>query len=120
MATDNEWLYGTPLAGDIADYRMVRVQFCKGPDQDYVMHKDHVARFVEATVKLHFDPGINPATGARCARIWRVSSAPINGSTYWWCVPNLGKNNDPEGAVIAHPGRADELFIDREFARTLG
>jgi hypothetical protein len=108
------WLYGEPLKGDISDFRMVRMDFCYGASNEYIMHKNHVARFVEASVKLHHTPGINPANKETTAPIWRISSAPLHGSSYWWTTPSLEGNDDPSGAAIVKAGPSDDVFIDRE------
>ena len=108
------WLYGTPVAGDIADYREVRMDFCYGKSNEYIMHKDHVVRFVEASVKLHHTPGINPANKEQTSPIWRITSAPLHGSSYWWTTPSLEGNNNPDGALIVRGGPSETVFIDRE------
>jgi len=106
------WLYGEPVAGDISDYRQVRMDFCYGSSNEYIMHKDHVARFVEASVKLHHTPGINPANKEPTSPIWRITSAPLHGSSYWWTTPCLEGNDNPEGALIVKGGPSENVFID--------
>lgn len=108
------WLYGEPVKGDIADFREVRMDFCYGASNEYIMHKDHVARFVEASVKLHHTPGINPANKEPTAPIWRITSAPLHASSYWWTTPSLEGNDNPEGALIVKGGPCETVFIDRE------
>ncbi len=108
------WLYGEPVTGDITDYRQVRMDFCYGKSNEYIMHKDHVARFVEASVKLHHTPGINPANKVTTAPIWRITSAPLYGSSYWWTTPSLEGNDNPQGAIIVKGGPSENVFIDRD------
>ena len=109
------WLYGIPATGDIADFRLVRMDFCYGASNEYIMHRDHVARFVEASVKLHHTPGINPGNKEPTARIWQITSAPLHVSSYWWSTPNLRGNDNPEGAGIVEGGPSETLFVDREY-----
>lgn len=109
------WLYGEPVKGDITEFRQVRMDFCYGASNEYIMHKDHVARFVEASVKLHHTPGINPANKEPTARIWRITSAPLHGHSYWWTTPSLKGNDDPAGAVIVKAGPSETAFVDREY-----
>lgn len=107
------WLYGEPVKGDITEFRQVRMYFCYGASNEYIMHKDHVASFVEASVKLHHTPGINPANKEPTSPIWRITSAPLHGHSYWWTTPSLEGNDDPTGAVIVQGGPSETVFIDR-------
>lgn len=109
------WLYGEPVAGDISEFRLVRMDFCYGAGNEYIVHKDHVCRFVEASVKLHHTPGINPANKEETSRIWRITSAPLHGCSYWWTTPSLEGNDNPDGATIIKGGPSVTVFIDREF-----
>lgn len=111
----SRWLYGEPAKGAISDYRMVRMDFCQGSSNEYIMHKDHVARFVEASVKLHHTPGVNPVNKEPTSRIWRIESAPLHQCSYWWTTPSLEGNDDPAGAAIIKSGPSEQLFIDREY-----
>jgi hypothetical protein len=86
-----------------------------GSGHEYIMHKDHVAKFVEASVKLHHTPGINPANKEKTAPIWRITSAPLHASSYWWTTPSLHGNDDPDGAFIVQSGPAETLFLDRQY-----
>jgi hypothetical protein len=113
------WLYGEPVRGDIADFRQVRMDFCYGASNEYIMHKNHVSRFVEASVKLHHSPGINPANKNPTSRIWRITSAPLHGNSYWWSTPSLNGNDDPAGAVILKGGPSETLFIDRVYVNQI-
>lgn len=109
------WLYGEPVKGDISDFRFVRMEFCGSQDGEYIMHKDHVAKFVEASVRLHHKPGINPANKVKTTPIWRITSAPLHASSYWWTTPSLEGNDSPDGAFIVKGGPSEVLFIDREY-----
>jgi hypothetical protein len=113
------WLYGNPATGDISDFRMVRMDFCTGSAHEHIMHKNHVARFVEASVKLHHTPGINPANKEPTSRIYRITSAPLHQHVYWWSTPSLEGNDDPEGAAIIKNGPCETVFIDKEYVDRL-
>ena len=115
----SDWLYGEPATGDISDFRFVRMEFCGAGDGEYIMHKDHVQRFVEASVKLHHSPGINPANGEQTTPIWRITSAPLHASSYWWSTPSLEGNGGADGAAIVKGGRSETLFIDRDYIRRI-
>jgi hypothetical protein len=109
------WLYGEPVTGDISEFRLVRMDFCYGASNEYIMHRDHVPRFVEASVKLHHTPGINPANKEPTSRIWRITSAPLRGCSYWWTTPSLEGNDNPEGATIVKAGPSGTVFKDQEY-----
>lgn len=61
------------------------------PVRIHYMHEDQVDTFVQATIRLHHEPGINPHNEAPTARLWEIT---VNGletetKTYWWCHPDL-------------------------------
>lgn len=94
---------------DIRNYRMVWVWFGNKSKfkllfhrQDtYIIHKDHVDRFIQATRELHDNPGINPHTNSPTTPVHQIEVAPFLATgPYWWSTPGLQKNDDPNGAVI--------------------
>lgn len=108
----SNWPDDGPIRGDISDFRFVCMEFCHGAVVEYIMHKDQVPRFVEASLKLHHHPGINPANKAKTARIRRITCAPPRARSYWWTTPNLARNDDPQGAAIIRGGPSETLFVD--------
>lgn len=93
-----------------AQLRQVTLAYEDGSQSSYIMTEDDVDLFVEASKKLHYNPGINPHsrhneynkdTTAEVVDIW-VSHLD-EGMAYWWSTPNLGVDDSPdqrEGAVI--------------------
>lgn len=96
----------------IGEIRRVVLQFADSNRQEHFMHVDDVDAFVEATYKLHINPGINPHVQnwwvGRLTRADKRNTAPvINISVYrlcpglttdlWWSRPSLDKG---EGATI--------------------
>lgn len=105
----------------LSDIRKVTLQWQRGgPPTSYLIHKDEVPAFVEASKRLHFDPGVNPATGGRTARIWQIIVAPLEFTgPYWWSTPDLGRNEDPAGARIIDGRSGKEVFVDQEYVDRL-
>ena len=55
-----------------------------------VVPASDVALLVEALVRLHHDPGVNPHSGRRTAKLVRVSvGTPSLGAGHWWTGPTL-------------------------------
>jgi hypothetical protein len=77
--------------------------------QIHYMHKDQVDTFVEATIQLHHvvgnphhrDEQGNPKE-CRLDNLWQIRVCELETETasYWWCVPDLQKNNDTKGAQL--------------------
>lgn len=84
----------TLATGNIQDYREVTVYFVGGNRTTRLFHKNNVAQFVEATVKLHHKPGVNPHSKLTTAPVWRVTSSPLAYSgPYWWTARTLNADN---------------------------
>jgi hypothetical protein len=59
-----------------------------------------VPLLVEALVKLHHDPGVNPHNGNKTARLVRVRvGTPSLGDGYWWTGPTL-EDDGPRARVV--------------------
>lgn len=85
----------------VADIRVVSLHWVGGSPTNYFVHKDEVAAFVEASRRLHFDPGVNPANGHKTSRIYQIDVEELLfDGPYWWTVPSLDGNDDPAGARI--------------------
>jgi hypothetical protein len=56
---------------------------------EYIVHEDHVERFVKATVRLHYAPGINPHAGVRLRVTRKVTVAEFEAQgPFWWTTPS--------------------------------
>lgn len=81
---------------------------------DRIMMVDQLDEYVDAMVRLHHDPGINPHNGNETARIKRISATPlrVNGP-HWHTTPNLGvkdsEDTRPGVSYIGH-GRPETLW----------
>lgn len=85
----------------IADLRLIILTYEDGLEEDRFVHKNSVDKFVEASMELHYQPGINPHNGGRAGKITRISVAkPDISGPYWWSTPGLQQNYDPEGVPI--------------------
>ena|SRR5665213_2272120 len=70
----------------------------------HMMHESQVKAFVEATLKLHYHPGINPYTGGKTSEIELIVSYRLDKSeqtTFWWCSSTLSEDKW-NGAYIFH------------------
>jgi hypothetical protein len=96
---------------DISQLRQVCVYY-QGYQQGYqpaqlephsstiILLSDHVGRFAEATVKLHWDPGVNPHNGNQTAVLGAMTVHELwQSGPYWHTTPDLQNNNDPAGAI---------------------
>jgi hypothetical protein len=110
----------------LSDIRKVEVWFVGSSPTSYLVHVDEVAKFVEATKCLHFDPGVNPHQTdkrvAKCAKIWKIEVQKLAfKGPYWWTMPRLGVGDDCDGARILDGEivGAEEGFIDRAYVDRL-
>ena len=57
-----ENLYGQEATGElVADLRIVKLHWVEGgTPTEYIVHANELSMFLEATLKLHSDPGVNP------------------------------------------------------------
>lgn len=102
------FLQTTPFS----DLRLVILQLEDDSRPQYILHKSQVNRFVDASKRLHHDPGVNPHNGAKIKKLVRIIVAePECNGPYWWTTPNLYKNADFEnGAVIFDFGRFSTVW----------
>lgn len=99
----------------LTDIRQVTLHFVGGSPGKYLVPLSEVGRFVEASKRLHFRPGVNPHNGGETSKIWKITSAALElRGPFWWTVPDLQKNGDPAGARIVDGGREETLFVDHE------
>ncbi|MFH1631998.1 MAG: hypothetical protein ABIA47_03210 [bacterium] len=88
----------------VADLREVALVYEDSDISTYLVHVDHVRRFTDASIKLHYDPGVNPHNGGKAARIKSVAvSVPRFDGPYWWTTPSLDVDEDnmfQNGAMI--------------------
>jgi hypothetical protein len=99
----------------LSDVRQVTLHYVSGAPVKYLVLASEVERFVEASKRLHFNPGKNPHNGVETAKVWKITSAKLEfRGPFWWTVPDLQNNNDPAGARIIDSAREEQLFIDHE------
>ena len=91
----------------VSDLRIVTINFLSGlggqaEPATHIVHKDDVDRFVQACIKLHGDPGINPHNKQTTAPAESIDVSEPRGIGYhWWATPDLMKNEDyEEGAGV--------------------
>ena len=84
----------------VADIRVVSLCWDGDSPTTHLVHKDDVAAFVEASKRLHFDPGVNPGTGKKVKQIHQIDVEELLfDDPYWWTTPSLN-GNDPGGACL--------------------
>jgi len=115
----------------MADFRQVTLHFRNGDaisTSEHLVHKDDVDALVEASKKLHYDPGINPHCGRKTSQIYMISVAtPYIAGPYWWSTPGLGKIKDESSGanlinwsgktVWMSPEYKEELRLRDEYLR---
>ena len=75
----------------VSDLRMVvkHYQDSSHSSED-IVHVDDVDAYVEAAVRLHFNPGINPHSGGETMKIERIMlGTPHFSGPYWHTTPSL-------------------------------
>lgn len=105
---------------ELSSIRQVKLYWVVGGGAStYLVLASEIDRFVEATKKLHWLPGINPHVKDRdnsCAKIWRITVAEMAfRGPFWWTVPDLKNNNDPRGARIIDVVSEKIVFNDDEY-----
>lgn len=99
----------------LSDVRQVTLHFVEGAGSTFLVPLAEVGRFVEASKRLHFKPGINPHNGVNTSKIWKITSASLEcRGPFWWTVPDLQNNGDPAGARIIDGGVEKTEWIDSE------
>jgi hypothetical protein len=95
----------------ISQLRLVKVIFyhvdkegrsIPGDGNVHYMHESQVQTFIDATVALHHEPGINPHNGVKTASLWEIKVCGLEEKavSYWWCDPTLKDNYSAHGAKI--------------------
>jgi len=93
---------------------LVRLHF-PASSQEHIMQRSDVKKFVEASLKLHFEPGINPHNKVKTTKIWMITQDSLKSlGRFWWSTPDLMKNEDPNGAEIWGWAREKILWHEKE------
>ena len=72
-----------------------------GRPSEFIVPVDDVSKFVEATKKLHMNPGVDPHNGNPTTPAHMITVAELRVcGPYWWTTPDLQNNDDPNGARI--------------------
>ena len=117
MAAADQALNGAnPADVFAADLRVLTLDFRKGTPTQHIVLASQLDAIIEASKRLHFEPGVNPANGNQNSRIWRLRVAELNAyGPYWWSTPDLGRNGDPDGALIFQAGVSKTVWIDESY-----
>ncbi len=84
----------------------------------FLIHKDEVQMFVEASKSLHVSPGVNPHNGMKAERILLISCSTISSSgPYWWTSPSLQAGR--KGARILKAQDPTTLYVDPDHLKTM-
>jgi hypothetical protein len=88
---------------EAAEHDLCQVSYdtFEGDSQESVLLRPRdVLPYVQAVLKLHFDPGINPYDGERAAVALDVRVGVLRpAGPYWWTSPTL-EENDPHAVRI--------------------
>lgn len=83
------------------DVAVVRLYLLNSVADDYFVPKEEVALFVTALINLHWGAG-NPHIGQRLNNLRKIVIYDTGSfNRYWWCTPDLKKNDDPSGARVS-------------------
>jgi hypothetical protein len=67
----------------------------------HIVSKGDLAKFVEAALELHFEPGINPHSNENAAPVQYITVDALQPTgPYWWSTPGLQGNDDRRGATV--------------------
>jgi hypothetical protein len=77
----------------------------------HIVAEADVEKLVGASLALHYEPGYNPHAGATSPVQYITTEKLMPSGPYWWSVPGLRKNGDPNGAVIWNWGYQERVWI---------
>jgi hypothetical protein len=89
--------------------------------EKYIIPKQDLDAFVEATVRLHHDPGINPHNKHITGPIRRISTDSFSVvGPFWWTTPDL-QSTGKSGARIIRPHTecGEQVWIDPVYKQKL-
>ena len=111
---------GAHLGDTLAkELRVVFLDFQGGSVAEHIVHEREVDAIVAASIRLHYDPGMNPHNGETAARIWRIRCADFRArGPYWWTERELGILPS-EGAFTISAGFGRTIWIDEDYARKI-
>lgn len=103
----------------LSEIRKVELSFRDSSPSSYLIHVSEVATFVEATKRLHFNPGKNPHNGNETSKVYKITVGKLNfEGPYWWCGPDLGTKPGATGARIIDNYAGEIVFIDEKYVST--
>lgn len=85
----------------LSDVRIVRLLWSDdSPATDYFTTVLDMDKMVEATTKLHFNPGFNPHNNCPTSKIDGIDILMFKEhASFWWTNPDL-KNENEDGAKL--------------------
>ncbi len=99
----------------LSTIRKVTLHWVESVPTSFIVAESDVNTFVEATKRLHWNPGRNPHNNGECSKIWRLTVAKMEmRGPFWWTVPDLQRNGDPRGARIIDGGIDRVVWEDEE------
>lgn len=107
------------MSAEISAITKICLDFVSGHSSEYFVPEQEAAKFIEASKRLHYAPGINPHNNQPTSKIWRIRKIEmaITGP-HWWATPELNRNEDPAGArtIEWHDFLAVTAFVDMNSA----
>ena len=86
---------------DLASMRRVEWTLEGGDRRDELVPADEVELLVEALLKLHHEPGVNPHNGRKATALVRLAiGTPRLGPGFWWSGPTL-QDDGPQARLVA-------------------
>lgn len=85
------------------------------PATDRIMSEREMDKYVQATLQLHYQPGINPHTGAKVEKAAKITVSRLEAKgPFWWTTPGLESNDDYDGATLFDWGSEHDIWVRPE------
>ncbi len=102
-ATSTEGFEEEALLLEAKDLRLMKLFFIDDSMVHRIVHYKDVQKLVQATLSLHYDPGVNPHNGKKTLRLERITLWKLRMTgPYWWSYPYLRVDSGTQGVEIFH------------------
>jgi len=100
---------------DISNLREIQIKYIGDKEYTkYLLLEKDVDNMVEALIKLHIEPGINPHNGCKCGEIVEILISLPAISSYWWTSSDLSGKGLSKKAKIIEFYTGEPLYLSKE------